>query len=126
MAKPTKSSPDLGTLDPEYQLSLEDLRKDIELGVVPDRLNDGKLFRLFLAGILLVVGMVLFAAELYRYIDFKTSFQAAVAAQYPELQRLEAKHANELTTTAVLDSTSRIYRIPVDSAITLIVNEASR
>jgi hypothetical protein len=125
MAKPTKSSPDLGTLDPEYQLSVEDLRKDMELGVVPDLLNDGKLFRLFLAGILVVVAMVLFAAELYRYIDFKTSFQAAVAAQYPDLQRLDAKHANDLSTVAVLDSTRRIYRIPVDSAITLIVNEAS-
>jgi hypothetical protein len=97
----------------------------MELGVVPDLLNDGKLFRLFLAGILVVVGMVLFAAELYRYIDFKTSFQAAVAAQYPDLQRLDAKHANDLSTVAVLDSTRRIYRIPVDSAITLIVNEAS-
>lgn len=125
MAKPTKSSPDLGTLDPEYQLSVEDLRKDMELGVVPDLLKDGKLFRLFLAGILVVVAMVLFAAELYRYIDFKTSFQAAVAAQYPDLQRLDAKHANDLSTVAVLDSTRRIYRIPVDSAITLIVNEAS-
>lgn len=126
MAKSTKSSPDLGTLDPEYKLSIEDLRKDIELGVVPDTLNDRKLFGLFLAGILLVTAMVLFAAELYRYYDFKTSFQAAVAAQYPELQRLDAKHANELNSVAVLDSTKGIYRIPVDSAITLIVNEASR
>lgn len=126
MAKSTKSAPDLGTLDPEYKLSVEDLRKEIEVGVVPDNLNDRKLFGLFLAGILLVVAMVLFAAELYRYVDFKTSFNAAVAAQYPELQRLEARHADELTSVAVLDSTKGVYRIPVDSAITLIVNEANR
>lgn len=126
MAKSTKSAPDLGTLDPEYKLSVEDLRKEIEVGVVPDNLNDRKLFGLFLAGILLVVAMVLFAAELYRYVDFKTSFNAAVAAQYPELQRLETRHADELTSVAVLDSTKGVYRIPVDSAITLIVNEANR
>jgi hypothetical protein len=126
MAKSTKSAPDLGTLDPEYKLSVEDLRKDIALGVVPDDLNDGKLFRLFFAGILIVSAMVFFAAELYRYIDFKTSFQAAVAAQYPELQRLQARHTNELASVAVLDSTKGIYRIPVDSAITLILNDANR
>lgn len=117
---------DLGQLDPEYKLTIEDLRRDVELGVVPDKLNDRKLFLLFVAGILLVTAMVLFAMELYRYYDFKSSFNAAVAAEYSDLQRLQERHTNELGGTAVLDPDRQIYRIPIDSAITLIVNEAAR
>ncbi len=123
MAKKTKESIEIGNLDPEYGLSVQELRADIELGVVEDKLNDGRLLGLFAAGVILVVILGYFAIELYRYYDFKASFNAAIEATYPEITNLKNSHQNDLTTVGVIDAGKQIYRIPVDSAITLVLNE---
>lgn len=126
MAKKSNSSIDIGTLDPEYGLSVKELREELELGVVEDKLNDGKLFLLFGAGVLLVGALIFLAFEMYRYFDFKASYKAAIEAQYPDIQNLKASHQNELTTVGVIDAEKQIYRIPVDSAFTLILNEQNK
>ncbi len=114
------------TLDAEYGLTVEELRQNMDLGVTPDNLNYRQLFGLFFGGIFLVLVLILFAMELYRYWDFKTGMAAAVAAEYPDLQRLRAADAQTLGTFGVVDAEQGIYRIPVDSAITLMVDEATR
>lgn len=123
MAKKTESPIEIGTLDPEYGLSVQELREELELGVVEDKLDDGKLLLLFGAGVLLVVVMIFTAFEMYRYFDFKASYKAAVEAVYPDIQNLKASHQQELTTVGVIDADKKIYRIPVDSAFTLVLNE---
>lgn len=126
MAKKTTSSVEIGTLDPEYGLTVEELRKELELGVVEDKLNDGNLFFLFTAGVILVVVLVFAAFQMYRYFDFKASYKAALAATYPEITNLKATHQRELTTVGVIDAENGIYRIPVDSAFTLILNDQNK
>lgn len=124
--KKTKESIDLGTLEPEYGLTIEELRRDLEYGVVPDDLNYSKLFPMFLAGILLVVALVIGAIEMYRWFDFQASQKAAISAKYPVITNLKQQHQSDLTTTGVVDADNQVYRIPVDSAITLILNEQNR
>jgi len=126
MAKKTESSIEIGTLDPEYGLSVQELRDELELGVVEDKLDDGKLLLLFGAGVLLVLVMIFVAFEMYRYFDFKASYNAAIEATYPDIQNLKAGHQNELTTVGVIDAEKGIYRIPVDSAFTLVLNEQNK
>jgi hypothetical protein len=126
MAKKTDSPIEIGTLDPEYGLSVQELRDELELGVVEDKLNDGKLFFLFGAGVLLVAVMIFVAFEMYRYFDFKSSYKAAIEAQYPDIQNLKASHQTQLTTVGVIDAETQIYRIPVDSAFTLLLNEQNK
>lgn len=124
--KKTNESIELGTLEPEYGLSIQELRRDLEHGVVPDTLNYKKLFPLFLAGILLVVALVIGAMQMYRWLDFQSSYNAAVTATYPDIQNLKQRHQADLTSTGVVDADQQVYRIPVDSAITLILNEQTR
>jgi len=126
MAKKTESPIEIGTLDPEYGLSVQELREELELGVVEDKLNDGKLLLLFGAGVLVVVVMIFAAMEMYRYFDFKASYKAAVEAVYPDIQNLKASHQQELTTVGVIDADKQIYRIPIDSAFTLVLNEQNK
>jgi hypothetical protein len=126
MAKKTESPIEIGTLDPEYGLSVQELREELELGVVEDKLDDGNLLRLFGIGVILVVVLIFAAFEMYRYFDFKSSYNAAIEAVYPEIQNLKATHQNELTTVSVLDAEKQIYRIPVDSAFTLVLNEQNK
>ena len=126
MAKKTESPIEIGTLDPEYGLSVEELREELELGVVEDKLEDGKLLLLFGAGVLVVVVMIFAAMEMYRYFDFKASYKAAVEAVYPDIQNLKASHQQELTTVGVIDADKQIYRIPIDSAFTLVLNEQNK
>lgn len=124
--KKTKESIDLGTLEPEYGLTIEELRRDLDHGVVPDTLNYRKLFPLFFAGILLVVALVIGAMEMYRWLDFRASQNAAISATYPVINNLKKQHQSDLTSTGVVDAENQVYRIPVDSAITLILNEQNR
>jgi hypothetical protein len=126
MAKKTESPIEICTLDPEYGLSVEELREELELGVVEDKLEDGKLLLLFGAGVLVVVVMIFAAMEMYRYFDFKASYKAAVEAVYPDIQNLKASHQQELTTVGVIDADKQIYRIPIDSAFTLVLNEQNK
>jgi len=124
--KKTKESIDLGTLEPEYGLTLEELRRDVEYGVVPDDLNYKKLFPLFFIGILLVIALTYAAMEMYRWMDFQTSQNAAISATYPVITNLKQQHQSDLTSTGVIDADKQVFRIPVDSAITLILNEQTR
>jgi hypothetical protein len=124
--KKTKESIDLGTLEPEYGLTIEELRRDLEHGVVPDDLNYRKLFPLFFAGIMLVVALAYGAIQMYRWLDFQSSQNAAISATYPVINNLKQQHKADLTSTGVVDADNQVYRIPVDSAITLILNEQTR
>ena len=112
-----------GTIITDSGLSVEDYSAEMHLGVMPDDFNYKKLFGLFFAGIALVVVLILFAAELYRYYDFRESFNAAVIAEYPELNSLKYNHTKILTTFEVIDAERGIYRVPVDSAFTLLLND---
>lgn len=124
--KKTKESIDLGTLEPEYGLTIEELRRDLEHGVVPDDLNYRKLFPLFFAGIILVVALSYGAIQMYRWLDFQSSRNAAISATYPVITNLKQQHKADLTSAGVVDADNQVYRIPVDSAITLILNEQTR
>jgi hypothetical protein len=97
--------------------------ESVNYGVSPDSLNYGKLFGLVFVGIIVVVGLVFTAKTMFNYFSFQASQKAAVNAVFYDLEDLTQKHQQTLTTFGVVDEQAGIYRVPVDSAITLIVQE---
>jgi hypothetical protein len=89
----------------------------LNYGVTPDKLNNKKLFGLFLAGIILVSAMVYFSMVLYDYYAFTTSQSAAESAVFYEIEDLRAQDAEQLSTFGVVDgengSISRFLLTPL-------------
>jgi hypothetical protein len=95
----------------------------LNYGVTPDKLNNKKLFGLFLAGIILVVVLVYISMTLFNYYAFTSSQAAAESAVFYEIEDLKAQDKQLLTTFGVIDEESGLFRVPVDTAITLILED---
>lgn len=114
----SKSSKDLNEF-----LAERENKESVQLGASPDTLDYKKLFGLFLAGILLVVALVYFAMMYFNYLTFKQTQQAAESAVYYQLETLKANDAEVLNNYGVVDADAGVYRVPVDSAATLVVED---
>lgn len=104
-------------------LADKDNKGSVEYGVMPDKLDYRKLFGLFFAGILLVVVLIYFAMVLFSYYTFKATQAKAESAVFYELEDIRSRDHEMLTTFGVVDEENNVFRIPVDSAITLVVEE---
>jgi hypothetical protein len=104
-------------------LSNKDVQDAIRYGVMPDDLNYKKLFGYTFIGIVVVLALLLIALQLFRFAAFQSSQQAAINAEFYELNELREKHHHELTTFESVDNESGTFRIPIDSAMTLTVED---
>ncbi len=114
----SKSSKDLN----EFLTDKENI-ESLQLGATPDKLNYKNLFGLTLAGILLVIALVFFAYTYFNYLSFKQTQEAAESAVYYQLETLMGNDAEILNNYGVVDADAGIYRVPVDSATTLVVED---
>jgi hypothetical protein len=114
----SKSSKDLNEF-----LSDKENKQSVQLGASPDTFNYKTLFGLFIAGILLVVALIYFAITYFNYLTFKQTQQAAESAVYFQLESLKAQDSAVLNHYGVIDAESGIYRVPVDSAVSLVVQD---
>ncbi len=99
------------------------VKESINYGVTPDTLNYKRLFGYFFGGIILVSVMVYGSKTMFNYFSFKASQEAAINAVFYDIEELRAKDKEILTTFGVVDEDKNLYRVPVDSAITLILND---
>ena len=99
------------------------VKESLSLGASPDKLNYRSLFGWFFAGIMTVVVFIYIAMTLFSYFSFHQSQNSAASAIYYELEDLRAKHIETLTTFGVVDEEAGVYRVPVDSAITLVLED---
>lgn len=111
--------------DLEKFLQNEEHKSSADYGVTPDKLDNKKLFLLFIAGIILVTLMVYFSMTLFNYYAFTTSQAAAESAVFYEIEDLKAQDKELLTTYGVVDEENGVFRVPVDTAITLILEDYS-
>lgn len=114
----SKSSKDLNEF-----LAEKESKESVQLGASPDTLNYKTLFGLFLAGILLVVALIYFAMMYFNYLTFKQTQEAAESAVYYQLETLRSNDAEVLNNYGVVDADAGIYRVPVDSAAALVVED---
>ena len=78
-------------------------------------------------GILGVIVIAVFSLLLVEYFDVETEKmvdEMVLAPKSDAIVKLHAREAEELATYKLLDAENEIYRIPIDSAMVLVVNEA--
>jgi hypothetical protein len=114
----SKSSKDLN----EFLVEKEN-KESLSLGATPDNLDYKNLFGLFFAGILLVAVLVFFAFQYFNYLSFKQTQEAAESAVYYQIETLRANDTEILNNYGVVDADAGIYRVPVDSAAALVVED---
>lgn len=108
----------------EFMLDQES-NYSVNYGVTPDRLDTKRLFGLIFIGILIVSVMIGGVQILFNYYSYIKSQAAAENAVFFELEDIRARDKELLTTFGVVDGENGVYRAPVDSAITLVLEDYS-
>ncbi|MDG5765973.1 hypothetical protein QA596_00750 [Balneolales bacterium ANBcel1] len=101
-----------------YQADLEHSLGD---GVSPDNINLRTVSFWIILGIVIVVITLFGVYNMFSYNQFLSSQQAAIDADYHELNERRAADHRMLNSFEVVDEEARRYRIPIDSAMTLMV-----
>lgn len=95
-----------------------------EMGVEHEGIEAKQIMAVALTTIVVLVVIII---TLFQLTDraARSAYDAAVTqAQYPELRQAEAEAARLLSQYEVVNDQEQVYRIPVDRAIDLMVNEA--
>lgn len=104
--------------DPEFQAS-------VDQGVMSDEIGMSRVVFWTVATSVLVVILIAIAYNLYKFYKFDKEFQQAVNVEYRELNEHRAQNINLLNELEVIDEEQGIFRIPVDSAKTLLINRSN-
>jgi len=78
-------------------------------------------------GLIGVIVIIFFSFLLVEYFDVETEKMVDEMVLQPKSEaivKLHAREAEELSTYKLLDPEKEIYRIPIDSAMVIVVNEA--
>lgn len=97
-------------------------KKDQNLGVEPDHPPLGKLF-VFLVFLFLVI--VISGIGLANLLKLNTAHQLeskVLSTQNPELQEIKSRDETLLNSYDVIDTGKGVYRIPIQKAMDLLVN----
>ncbi|AXJ02217.1 hypothetical protein CYPRO_2980 [Cyclonatronum proteinivorum] len=115
---------DKNNSDKEYfELSDPDAQTSINDGVMADELSMSRIVLWTVATSIVVVILIAIAFNLYKFWKFDTQFQQAINTEYPVLNEHREQSARHLTTLEVVDEEAGIFRIPVDSAKTILINQ---
>ena len=93
------------------------------VGVEDESVNTGLVMGIVLGVVVVVTGLVLFAFTITETTSQEIRQRVIAEAGYPDLREARAAAAARLTQYDDVDAASGIYRIPVDRAIDLMVNE---
>jgi hypothetical protein len=93
----------------------------VDQGVMEDKLSIKTVTLWSVVTTIFVIILIVIAVNIYNYFKFDKQFQQAVNTQYTEITNLKTNSTYQITTFEVIDAEEGIYRIPVDSAKTLII-----
>lgn len=102
--------------DPEAQDSVND-------GVMADELSMSKIVLWTVVTSVVVIILVAIAFNLYKFWKFETQFQQAVNTEYRELNNHRTQSFESLNAKDVIDQDAGVFRIPIDSAKTILINQ---
>ncbi len=105
-------------------LATDEFANDYEFGATPDKLNYKTLFFWSAFGTGVIVLFVVAIFFVYDYTFQGVGQQSADRSMYYEIERLHEKDRERLNSFGVVDLEEGIYRIPVDSAISRIVEDS--
>lgn len=102
----------------------EEFENDYEFGATPDNLNYNRLF--FWTGFGTIV-ILLFIVSIYYVYDYTfqgIGQQSSESSQYYEVDQVREDNLERLNSFGIIDLEEGVYRIPIDSAITRMVEES--
>jgi transposase-like protein len=102
----------------------EDFAESVEFGAVPDRLNYPRLTFWSIFGTVVIVMMVLAIMAIYEYTSTSAQQARSAESEFYELRELQQRDQSTLDSFGVVDPEQGIYRIPIDSAITIIAQDS--
>ena len=92
-------------------------------GAVKDKINYKRLTFWTVVGVVMVVVLVTSVIGIYNYTEGSAWQQSYEASEYYELERSRVLDQTTLDSYGVVDPEAGIYRILIDEAINIIVNE---
>lgn len=106
-----------------YEINDPALESAISEGVMPEGLSIRTILKwtFFISAVVII--LIIFSMNLYTYFKFDKEFQAAINTEYHELNNLRETSKQKLNSFELTDEEQGLYRIPVDSAITIIVRD---
>ena len=109
--------------DVEIDVADDEFTKEINFGAAFDKLKMGRLTFWTIFGTFLVLTMIIGIMEVYDYTISTNQRNVAEQSTFYEISELKEKDNETLNTFGVVDSENGIYRIPIDSAISITAKE---
>lgn len=109
----------------EEYFNIDDLtlQDAIDGGVMEDKISVKRITVWTVVLTIIVIVLCAIAFNLYKYFKFEQQFQQAINTEYRELNTLRQNAFTKLETKDVVDEEAGFFRIPIDSAMTLIVRD---
>ncbi|MDX1640325.1 MAG: transposase [Balneolaceae bacterium] len=117
---------DVATVTEEEEVSLEatdEFIESVNYGANFDRLNYRRLFFWSAFGIAVILITIQSIMFIHEYTESSAIQLRSEQSQFYEIDEMKLNEQEKLNSFGVVDPEAGIYRIPIDSAITLIANE---
>ena len=105
-------------------ISTKQFAKDYEFGATPDNLNYSRLFFWSIFGTAVILLFIAAIFNVYDYTYDGVMQRNAEQSMYYEINQQKASNTEQLNSFGVVNLEEGIYRIPIDSAITIIAEES--
>ena len=89
----------------------------------PESVDSGIILGVVLATAVVVVGLVILGFTIFNVYSRKTAEELVAQTTYPEIRDIRAAATGELNQSGVVDAENEIYRIPIDRAMSLMVEQ---
>lgn len=113
--------------DDESTVSLEAsdyFARSVEFGADPDQLNYPRLIFWSTFGTAVIAIMIFSIMAIYDFTISGTGQQQSESSRFYNISEIQRADSEKLNSFGVVDPETGIYRIPIDSAITLIVQDS--
>lgn len=113
------------TSNPLNEKMREEFESSLLYGVSHDQINLRTVSFWIVLGIVIVVAAIIGVYHMYTYNQFLSSQRAAINAEFVDTEIRRQRDHRMLHSFEVTDEENRRFRIPIDSAMTLLSDQAS-
>ncbi len=113
------------TSNPLNEKMREELESSMLFGASHDHINLRTISFWIVLGIVIVVVAIIGVYHMYTYNQFLSSQKAAINAEFIDMENRRQRDHRMLHSFEITDEENRRFRIPIDSAMTLLTEQAT-
>lgn len=110
--------------NPDRNRETDSLGTSINYGAAPDQMDFGAITRWLIGGIIVVAISLVGLYHMFNHYQFRASQRAVIEAEFRDVTERREREQQILNSFEVIDEEKGRYRIPIDSAISLILKES--